>query len=1367
MAISGVREASRLIFVDELTGLYNRRFMRQYLRDRMDEFVQGHTPLCVIMFDLDGFKQVNDTYGHLEGDFILKHLARLIREAIPPGAYAIRFAGDEFFVFLEGVEGAGGVSVAEAIRERVAAQPFSSQKVPGGIPVQLSVGVAACPEDATSATDLIEAADQALYQSKRRGKNCVSRAERGMLPPEEETLKRFPCPRVVGRYAELEELERALLDSADRKHRFLLLEGHRGLGKSRLLTEVMQRAGTRGLRCFFARCLESHREVPYSSLTPILTECFTREHGQLETVMMRLSGPTLRELGTIIPELVTTDEPRESPAPEERRSILFHGMGDLLCLLSERVPLVLFLDDVHFVDDASLEVLYRLLDRDDSGVFVYAAGRSEALTREDEAPPSLLRLFSLLRESPSFSNLSLGPLTPLEVKQMLAAILERHTPSEAFLQHLFEASGGIPLFVEETLKGLIAKGAIAAMEGTWDLDAVDPTEIPASLEAAVFGALDTLDRETHAMIWKAAVVGPHVDITLLAGVLGKDPGETQQLVDRGKKHRVFEEPGPLADEDEVRFLSQCFQQIVYSGVGQDDRRLTHRVVGEVTEQLAGPQVEGVLLGPLAYHFERSDESAKAEHYRRRVQELSVELFSAEEVERELSFRVGAQEFQFQLDEQTFPLAERFLRNLTVAVKNMRLYPEGSQRVSESVAAATGTLMELLGHVETVAFAEEGQALLANGKPLERKGLHQVVQEVLHIYTEHGIRRCTFERGISEADVMGLLRILSGPSQGIQHDLSFWPRRLESLGIDHVRVFPVIYLAGGEGKSVLRREESEARLDDPSLVLARDVLRSLAATVDNIRLYPPESELITQTLDQLDRQSQALFERLPSLTVAMAEGAIVVNATRPNPRQFGITIEILQKLMEDSGLTSLNIRRGVTREEFRVLLTELARPLEEAQRAPTFWRSVLEGRGITTIEVGTHTYTAAAGLESPPETAAEQISEAEEFFQRVVQWLSDPLGAFLEGQVQEEIAHVLGYLRGVGREDLAEQLVERTKGALGEPDGSLRRQAAEGLLISLKGVDDESADWMLDLMLDPIADVVRKETDPEPFQAEVELSAEILKRLLQRRDLVRGAPLAEALTRPLSGGPGADHSLEPIRRFVDALAPYLLKLILEGEDAEGPRVAATLLRLQGNAAVRQLSQELGRATSVEKMCRIVAVLDIVAPALGSDFFFLLGHPEVHVRSEMARTITRLSRVQAVRFLRQAMNQPESEVVLGAFECVHGLGGVELIDSMIALLDHPPSEHVLRVVCHHLGTLKDTRAVIPLLRILGSRPRFFGLRKGLPEDIRTTAARALGELSSPEAREGLELAFKDPSNTVRAAARLAVHKIQQELEPAPGQ
>ncbi|MBI2544809.1 MAG: diguanylate cyclase, partial [Candidatus Rokubacteria bacterium] len=584
MDLSAIREASRLIFVDELTGLYNRRFMRQYLRERLDQLARDRTPLSVIMLDLDGFKQVNDTYGHLDGDLILKRLADLIRASLPANAYAIRFAGDEFFAFVEGIDASEGVRVAEAIRERVNTERFVTEKAPDGIPVRISLGVAAYPEDAPSPSELIEAADQALYRSKRAGKNCVSRAGGWALPPEVEILKRFPCPRLVGRDDALAELERPLAEGAERKNRFLLVEANRGLGKTRLLLEVMRRAAGRRLRCFFGRCLDSHRAIPYSSLTRILADCLTREPQLRDTVRTRLSAQTVKELGTLIPALGPSDGAGEGLAPEDRRSLLFHGMGDLLCQLSEQAPLLLFLDDLHFVDEASLEVLYRLLDREEGKVIVYAAAQSETLARQEGGPLPLARLFALLRQSQNFLRVGLGSLPLAHVTEMVTEILQRHTASPAFFQRLYDASEGIPLFVEETLKGLITKGLLKTTDGMWNLDAVEPATVPASLEAAVLGGLEALDQEIHTMIGKAAVVGPHVDVAVLAGVLGKNPGETQQLVDQGKKRRVFEEPGPLVDEDEVRFLSQCFQQIVYSNLDQDNRRKTHRTVGEVAER---------------------------------------------------------------------------------------------------------------------------------------------------------------------------------------------------------------------------------------------------------------------------------------------------------------------------------------------------------------------------------------------------------------------------------------------------------------------------------------------------------------------------------------------------------------------------------------------------------------------------------------------------------------------------------------------------------------------------------------------------------------------------------------------------------------
>jgi len=1410
MALAGIREASRLIFVDELTGLYNRRFMRQYLRDRLALLGQQGTPLAVIMLDVDGFKQINDTCGHLDGDRFLKSLAQQIRDALPQGGYAIRFAGDEFFVFLEGVDGAGGMRVAEQIRERVSHEPFVSDKAPAPIPLTASLGVAAYPDDASSPSELVEAADQALYRSKRDGKNRVSRAGEARQPAEVEILKRFPCPRLVAREAELAELEGALGEAGG--SRLLLVEASRGLGKSRLLLELMRRAGSAGRRWFFARCLAAEHALPYSALRTVLAACLEREPERLELVRSRLGAASLGELATLLPMLAPPGGRRETLVPEERRSLLFHGVTDLLGLLSTDSPLVLFLDDLQYVDEASLEVLCRLIARADGRVLVFAAVQTEALERETSPRLPLARLGALLRLAPNFQRVTLSTLSAEQVARMVTEILQRHTPSPAFLQQLHEASQGIPLFVEETLKALINEGALRTVEGTWDLEAVEPA-MAASLEEVIRGRLEALDQELHQMIAKAAVVGPHVDLELLAGVLGKDPGETQHLVDRGKKQRVFEEMGVMSDEDEVHFLSQCFQQIVYEGLEPGDRRRTHRTVGEVTERLAGDRADEV-LGSLAFHFERSDDPVKAELYRQRAQERSVQLFSAAEIAEELSLKVDAADAGGPpLDAGTWPLADRVLRGIAIAVKNIRVYPAGSRLVDEGVAAVGAALLDLLGRVETLTLGEDSKTLQVNGQPIEQKGLLPAAHDLLRVFADHGIRRCTFERGLGQDDVRKLLRILSSPGQTGQQDVTAWDRRLQAEGIGHVRVFPVIYLASGAGATTWRREHGEALLDDATQLLARDVLRSLAAVVDNVRLYPAESQIIAQTLDQLERHAETMLGRLPSLTVASADGTIVVNAIRPNPRLFGLTIEVLQSLMDDSGLTSLTIRRGVTREQFRTFLTHLAQPVEEAGRDPGFWQRLLDGDGITTIEVGTRAYAAASRLAAedipgaeapdagpPPETESAPTSEAEQTLAQVSRWLALSLAGFLERSVQEQIPPVLPVLLGMGREELAAQLVERTASGLREGDGALRTRAAVGLGIALARVDAEATAWVLDKCARPVAEAASREGHLEAFHAETGLATSVLGHLLRAGDLEGAARVSAALGGAIPNAPdlarfteavrsvvdnlGTTQSLEPVlARLTDAdparrargkavlagfgagAQAYLAGLAHDAPDDALARAAAEVLASQGEAGARVLTHGLDQEPSAARVRRVVSLLDALVPTLGANLVFLVGHRDRAVRAELGRTLTRVPREHALKLVGQALAQRRPEMLLGALELTSALNAVELLNGVIRVVESPPSKAVLPAACQTLGRLRDPRALPALVGIVDRRPRLLGIVKGLPQAARVAAVRALGELGAPEARAALQRAMKDRAKDVRAAARFALLKLQRESGAKP--
>ena len=1353
MAIAGIKEASRLIFVDELTGLYNRRFMRQYLRERLNQFLESRTSLSVLMFDLDGFKEVNDTHGHMEGDLVLKRLAELIRGAVPAGSYAIRFAGDEFIVFVEGINGDGGLKVAEDIREAVATCSFCTQKVPGGISLSVSVGVACWPDDASTASDLIEAADAALYASKNAGKNQVTRSSGSGLTPEEEFRKRLPCPQLIGRQTEFDELLRPLAFPSGPKHRFLLVEGHKGLGKSRVLNEVLQSHEATRARCFFQLCDEGQQAMPYSMLARSISDCLRREPQQVESLRSRLSDEQVRALATVVPALAddsTTEDDADSVASPEQRSMLFHSIEEALCLLSQESALVLFLDDIQMADDASLEVLTQVLTDEIGDIVVYAACRTDSVNDEDHTS-ALLRLFTELCESPNFMVVSLVPLTPPEIEQLLASVLKQYVPSPPFLQQLFEASGGIPLFVEETLKGLIASGSLQFGDEGWDLEAVSPAAIPASLEAAVYDGLAVLDEETQAMISKAAVAGPTIDLKVLADALGKDPGETQELVDRGKEQRVFEEHGPLADEDEVRFLSECFREVVYQGISKEAKRKAHREVGEAKER-AAKRTGRKDLGSLAYHFARSDDQAKAKHYGQRVKRVASQLFSAIELHQELhnSLHLGNEKPLEPLDQKGMELAQKFLKSLPLAIKNLRLYPQGNLLVQQSVASATNELLDLLQTTEAAGFEEENKVLLANGTvvPLEASGLEAAAHDLLKIYDDHAVRRCTFDRGITAADVNGVLRLLSDKPAGRHLEPAEWVERMSEAGIEHARVFPVIYLES-EGKDERWRRDQSDRVDQETLPIVRNVLRSLAAVVDNIRLYPSESEVVTSTLDQLANQTDELFEHIPSLTVAKAQGTIVINAIRANPRQFGITVEILEKLIEDNGLVSLTLRAGVSRVELRAFLTRLAQPPEAVEQTPEYWQSVLEDSGIQHIDVGSLTYATAGAEESSSEEDEHEEAVDDEDLKRVEAWLEAPLDDYLAPATQREVATMLAHLHAEERQTLAKQLAERTLAALTQSEADARQLATEGVTIWLEAVED--LDWILDTILLTVADAIASETELTAFGSQTALSGKLLEHILGRGELVRGQRLASALVESTRDKKRERGWAAAVRQILDTLGDQLLELLLQCDDVETGRIAAQLLRTQGPNTMRALRGKLEGTNAADQTGRILAVLEEIEPAPGPELFFLLSHPNSKVRGDMAEALTRLERAEAVKFLRRAITQPDPEIVLGALGGVWQLGGDDLLEAVLGLIKEPTNDQVLTAAAQWLGTVQDKRTVGVLVDIMLRPPRLFRLIRGNPESARVAAARALAEVRMPAAREGLRKALKDPCLSVRAAAR----------------
>jgi len=188
------RQIHRLIAHDELTGLLTSKSFFSELR-RESARAQAETrPFCVLMMDLDYFKEVNDTYGHLVGSQTLGEIGRIIKEALRAGDVASRFGGEEFAAFLLDATYAQGLVAAERVRVAVSEHefPVTRRDSPGSQAthrITISIGVAAYPDDATDPIHLVELADSALYRAKRSGRNriCAYRPSlavtEGPLPP--------------------------------------------------------------------------------------------------------------------------------------------------------------------------------------------------------------------------------------------------------------------------------------------------------------------------------------------------------------------------------------------------------------------------------------------------------------------------------------------------------------------------------------------------------------------------------------------------------------------------------------------------------------------------------------------------------------------------------------------------------------------------------------------------------------------------------------------------------------------------------------------------------------------------------------------------------------------------------------------------------------------------------------------------------------------------------------------------------------------------------------------------------------------------------------------------------------------------------
>lgn len=172
------KELNILANTDGLTKIYNHRYFHENLSMEIQRAIRYKIPLSCVMIDIDNFKEVNDIYGHQQGDTTLRELAKTLKNGLRKHDFLARYGGEEFIVYLPHIDKENAYRYAERTRKKVEAFNFTiqsgSSKLAESLKITISLGVATFPdENLKGKDDLLRGADMALYEAKRNGKNCV------------------------------------------------------------------------------------------------------------------------------------------------------------------------------------------------------------------------------------------------------------------------------------------------------------------------------------------------------------------------------------------------------------------------------------------------------------------------------------------------------------------------------------------------------------------------------------------------------------------------------------------------------------------------------------------------------------------------------------------------------------------------------------------------------------------------------------------------------------------------------------------------------------------------------------------------------------------------------------------------------------------------------------------------------------------------------------------------------------------------------------------------------------------------------------------------------------------------------------------
>ena len=581
-------ELEQLLFIDECTRTYNRRYFFRRLNEEVARARRYGRTFALLFVDIDRFKEVNDVFGHLAGDEVLRDVADRLRNVVRGVDLVFRYAGDEFAAILPETSADEAIVAADRVLEEFRRTPVYSTRAKRDIHVTLSVGVAAFPVDAPDGQALLEKADRALLVAKHRGRNmAVDQARASEAEAMEERLARpVFCPKMVGRGRERRLLRKLWVRAAEGRGGLVAVIGETGVGKTRLVRDFVEFAELQGVQVLEGQSFEEPTGFAYQPFREAVGGFLKSPPESAAAQLAAIPRAYQRELYNVVPELAAfgfDTAPFYELGPEQARLRLFVGFRYLLAALAAEMPLALILEDIHWAEEGSLSLMRFLLNGlTTEKILAVATYRPEELAERRRRAPAPSAVLKAVVHDRNVETIKLKRLGREEVAEMIRLIFRAPDVAPSFVDFVYGETEGNPLFVEETLKSFYEDGLSPRKYAVEGAPIPNDYEVPGTVRGIIQRRIDRLDDRTIKVLEVSSAFSDEFAPEGVRAAVPINEGYLADILNVCVEHELVVPAAGTAEK--YRFSHPKVRDEVYRRIGGRRRKRLHRKIGRYLEE---------------------------------------------------------------------------------------------------------------------------------------------------------------------------------------------------------------------------------------------------------------------------------------------------------------------------------------------------------------------------------------------------------------------------------------------------------------------------------------------------------------------------------------------------------------------------------------------------------------------------------------------------------------------------------------------------------------------------------------------------------------------------------------------------------------